>query len=155
MSRFLFDANLSVPGGRKDVMRRVGVYLTILMLPLVAAALILVGTQFTQVSVDQAKELIHKHGGTAEFVILDVRTPEEFAEGHLTRAVNVNLMAPDFERWLGAMDRVKTYLVYCRTGNRSARAIQAMERLGFQSVYHMSEGIVGWQKKAFPLSRSS
>jgi len=69
--------------------------------------------------------------------------------------VNLNLLAPDFESRLRALDRGKTYLVYCRTGNRSVKAIQAMERLGFRSVYHLYEGIVGWQKKGLPLSRAS
>jgi len=119
------------------------------------SAPIAAGTRFPEVTVDQARELIQQRAGTAEFVILDVRTPEEFAEGHVSGAVNLNLMAPDFERRLGVLDRGKTYLVYCRTGNRSAKAIQAMGRLGFRSAYHMFEGIVGWQKKGFPLSRTS
>ena len=130
-------------------MRRTTVCLAILILPWMVAGSILAGTQLTQVSVDQAKEMIQKRGGTADFVVLDVRTPQEFAEGHLPDGVNLNLMTPDFESRLAAMDRAKTYLVYCRTGNRSAKAIQIMERLGFQSVYHMYEGIVGWQKKGF------
>ncbi|HXZ43184.1 MAG TPA: rhodanese-like domain-containing protein [archaeon] len=119
------------------------------IVPLVA------GTRFPEVTVDQAQELIHKHTRDATFVIMDVRTPQEFADGHLSGAMNVNVMAPDFERQLGALDRGKTYLVYCRTGNRSAQAIRVLERLGFRSVYHMFEGIVGWQKKAFPLVKSS
>ena len=127
----------------------------ILALVLGATAPLAAGTRFPEVTVEQARELIQKRAGTAEFVILDVRTPEEFAQGHLSGAVNVNLMAPDFESRLGALDRGKTYLVYCRTGNRSAKAIQTMGRLGFRSVYHMFEGIAGWQKKGFPLSTSS
>lgn len=125
---------------------------TVLAVLLGATAPLTAGTRFLEVTVGQARELIQKSAKDAQFVILDVRTPEEFAQGHLSGAVNVNLMAPDFERRLGAMDRGKTYLVYCRTGNRSAKAIQAMGRLGFRSVYHMFEGIVGWQKKGFPLS---
>jgi len=126
-----------------------------LVLVLGVSAPLAAGTRFPEVTVDQARELIQQRAGTAEFVILDVRTPEEFAEGHLSGAVNVNLMAPDFESRLVALNRGKTYLVYCRTGNRSAKAIRAMRRLGFRSAYHMFEGIVGWQKKGFPLSRPS
>jgi rhodanese-related sulfurtransferase len=125
------------------------------VLSVCATAPLVACTRFSEVTVDQARELIQKRAGTAEFVILDVRTPEEFAEGHISGAVNVNLLPPDFESRLGALDRAKTYLVYCRSGNRSAKAIQAMNRLGFRSVYHMFEGIVGWQKKGFPLSTSS
>lgn len=124
-------------------------------------ALILVGTalaaapEFTDVTVARARALLQERSGKADFVILDVRTPGEFAEGHLPGALNLDLQASDFEARLNGMDRGKTYLVYCRTGNRSQRAIQAMKRLGFRSVFHMTEGIVGWQQQKFPLSRSS
>jgi rhodanese-related sulfurtransferase len=128
---------------------------TVMVLSLGAIAPLTAGTRFQEVTVSQARELIRQRAGSAGFVILDVRTPEEFAEGHLSGALNVNLMAPDFESRLNALDRGKTYLVYCRTGNRSAKATQAMGRLGFRSAYHMFEGIVGWQRKGFPLSTSS
>ena len=107
-------------------LREIIACMTALVMSLGATVPLIAGTRFTEVTVDQARELIQKHAGTAEFVILDVRTPEEFAEGHLFGAVNLNLMGPDFER-----------------------------RLGFRSAYHMFEGIVGWQKKGFPLSTSS
>src|SRR5574337_463253 len=136
-------------GRRKGSMRlrRVAVWMTALAFSLSASALLAAESRASDVTVQRARELMEARGGKAEFVILDVRTPEEFAEGHLSGAVNVNLPAPDFERRLGALDRGKTYLVYCRTGNRSARAIQVMQRLGFRSVYHMTEGILGWEKK--------
>ena len=131
------------------------VCMSALLMSLGATVPLAAGTRFPEVTVDQARQMIQKHAGNAEFVILDVRTTQEFAEGHLSGAVNVDLMAPDFESRLRALDRGKSYLVYCRTGNRSAKAVQAMGRLGFRSVYHMFEGIVGWQKSAFPLVKSS
>jgi len=134
--------------------RKVVAWATILLLVLGASAPLAAGTRFTEVTVAQARELIQKRARDAQFAILDVRTPEEFAEGHLSGAVNVNLMAADFERRLGALDRGRTYLVYCRTGNRSSRAIQIMDRLGFRSVYHMFEGILGWQNRGFPSTKS-
>jgi phage shock protein E len=136
-------------------LRGIIAWMTALVLSLVATISLAAGTRFPELTVDQSRELIQKRTGDSKFVIVDVRTPEEFAEGHLSGAVNLNVMGPDFERQLSALDRGKTYLVYCRTGNRSAKAIQTMERLGFRSVYHMFEGIVGWQKKAFPLVKSS
>ena len=135
--------------------RRVAVCMMALALCLSASGPLAADSRVSDVTVQQARELMQAHGGQAEFVVLDVRTPEEFAEGHLSGAVNVNMLAPDFERRLDALDRGKTYLVYCRTGNRSAKAVQAMQRLGFRSVYHMFEGTVGWQKKGFPFSRAS
>jgi len=49
--------------------------------------------------------------------------------------------------------REKSYLVYCRSGNRSTKAVHAMEQLGFRTLYHMRDGIVGWEKKGLALSR--
>ena len=105
------------------------------------------GSKATNVTVEQARKLIQERGGKADFLILDVRTPAEFAGGHLPGALNVDIQARDFETRLGALDRRKTYLVYCRSGNRSTKAVQAMERMDFQSVYHMTEGVIGWEKK--------
>jgi len=123
----------------------------------VAAAAVPVGagSRVTDVTVEQAHELILKQSGKSDFVILDVRTPAEFREGHIEGAVLLDISAPEFETRVSALDRGKTYLVYCRTGNRSLRAVQTMERLGFRSIYHMNQGIVGWQQKKFPLSRPS
>jgi rhodanese-related sulfurtransferase len=135
--------------------RLIAVWMTMLMLAVGVAAPLAAGPGFMDVTVEKARQLIQERGGKPDFVVLDVRTPGEFADARLPGAVNVDIQAPDFQNRLGALDRGKTYLVYCRTGNRSARAIQAMQRLGFQSVYHMTEGILRWEKKGFPLSRPS
>jgi rhodanese-related sulfurtransferase len=103
--------------------------------------------QATDVSVEQARKLIRERGGKAGFVVLDVRTPAEFSGGHLPGAVNLDIQARDFLTRLEGLDRGKSYLVYCRSGNRSAKAAQAMERMEFPRVYHMREGVIGWEKK--------
>lgn len=70
-----------------------------------------------------------------DVVIIDVRTPGEYAEGHVDGAVLINIQAADFLERVDALDRDTTYVIYCRTGNRSAAAIQAMTDLGFTSLY--------------------
>ena len=109
----------------------------------------------TNVTVGKAQQLIKEGAGKAEFVILDVRTPGEFAEGHIRGAVNLDVQSPDFEKGLRALNRTRGYLVYCRTGNRSRRATMAMEDLGFRSTFHMTEGIVKWKQQNPPLVRPS
>jgi phage shock protein E len=99
------------------------------------------------VSVEQTRELIRERGGTTGFVVLDVRTPAEFADGHLPGAVNLDIRAHDFLTRLGELDRGKSYLVYCRSGNRSTKAVQTMEQMEFPRVSHMREGMIGWEKK--------
>lgn len=62
--------------------------------------------------------------------VLDVRTPEEFAEGHVEGAVLVDIMDPSFEDEIAALDPAVPYVVYCRSGNRSATAAAQMQDLG-------------------------
>jgi phage shock protein E len=67
-------------------------------------------------------------------VILDVRTPEEFASGHLAGSVNIDVSAGDFEQRIATLDPAAKYLIYCRSGNRSAQALARMQGLGFSSL---------------------
>ncbi len=67
-------------------------------------------------------------------VLLDVRTPGEFAEGHLDGAINIDVQSADFEAQLGRLDPDVPYIVYCRTGNRSGQAIDRMEAFGFADL---------------------
>lgn len=66
-------------------------------------------------------------------VVIDVRTPQEYAEGHLAGARNVPL-AGDFEAAVERLPRDERYVLYCRTGSRSRQAAQLMEQLGFTDV---------------------
>lgn len=77
-------------------------------------------------------------------VLLDVRTPEEFAAGHLPGATNLNVEAADFAQRLQAMDSSRPYAVYCRSGNRSRVAMTTMQQLGFTSLYDLAGGITAW-----------
>jgi rhodanese-related sulfurtransferase len=72
---------------------------------------------------------------TSGAVVVDVRTPAEFAAGHLDGAVNIDVQdAPGFAAAVGGLDPAATYVVYCRTGNRSAQAVARMTDLGFTVV---------------------
>ena len=71
---------------------------------------------------------------TTDTVIIDVRTPEEFASGHLEGAVNINLQSGQFEQEVGTLPLDGEYLVYCRSGNRSAQAVSIMQDLGFTDL---------------------
>ena len=79
-------------------------------------------------------------------VILDVRTPAEFAEGHLPGAVNLPVESPDFTAQIAGLDPSVPYAVYCRSGNRSQVAMDVMTQTGFTDVYHLGGGIGAWQQ---------
>lgn len=86
-------------------------------------------------------------------VVLDVRTEKEFAAGHIPGARNLDFNAADFERKLDDLDKAKVYLVHCATGRRSARACEAMSRLGFKTVVELPAGFRGWEKAGKPVQR--
>lgn len=81
---------------------------------------------------------------TADVVVLDVRTPDEFAEGHLEGAVNMDVSSPDFTAGLAELDPSSTYAVYCRSGNRSQVALQQMQGAGIEAVADLAGGIQAW-----------
>jgi rhodanese-related sulfurtransferase len=84
-------------------------------------------------------------------VIVDVRTPAEFAEGHLERAVLIDLSAAGFRDGITELDRSATYFVYCQSGNRSGQATAIMAELGFENVFDLDGGILAWQAAGAPV----
>lgn len=105
------------------------------------------------ITVDKADDLIQENAGNPDFIIIDVRTPEEYAGGYIDTAVNIDYYTADFRTQLAALDKDKAYLIYCRTGKRSAGARDIMAELGFREVYNMSGGIVAWQAEGRPVVR--
>ncbi len=70
-----------------------------------------------------------------DVTVIDVRTPAEFAEGHLEDAELVDIYEPAFRDEIDGLDRDGSYVLYCRTGNRSGQAAAFMRELGFTEVY--------------------
>ncbi len=89
----------------------------------------------------------------ADLVVLDVRTPEEFAEGHLEGAVLVDFYDPDFADQLAELEPDVPYLLYCRSGNRSGQTTALMADLGFTDVADIDGGIVAWEQQGLPVVR--
>ena len=77
-------------------------------------------------------------------VLVDVRTPAEFAAGHLPEATLIDFEAADFAAKIATLDKTKTYALYCRSSNRSGQAMALMTQAGFTSVYHLGGGINAW-----------
>lgn len=102
------------------------------------------GAEIRQVSADQAEELIKANTGNKNFVILDIRTPGEYSSGHIPNAVLLDFHSPAFKENLAGLNKNRTYLMYCRSGNRSARALDMMRELGFTRVLELRGGIKSW-----------
>ncbi len=84
-------------------------------------------------------------------VVLDVRTPKEFAAGHIGGATNINFLAADFAKAITGLDTNQAYLVHCAVGGRSTQALPKLEKMQFQSLYHLDGGIKAWEKAGFPV----
>ncbi|MGB0306012.1 MAG: rhodanese-like domain-containing protein [Flavobacteriaceae bacterium] len=81
-----------------------------------------------------------------EAVVLDVRTEEEFESGYIPNAKNIDLrMGSGFIDEINSLDKSKSYYVYCRSGARSAQAVQLMRDLGFNKTYNLLGGILEWE----------
>ncbi len=86
-----------------------------------------------------------------DLVILDVRTPEEFAEGHIDGAVMIDFYRDDFAAEVAKLDPDVPYVLYCRSGNRSGQTTALMTELGFNAVDDVDGGVLAWQNAGLPL----
>lgn len=84
-------------------------------------------------------------------VILDIRTPEETAEGHLEGATFINFLGEDFENQLLTLNKKKTYYVYCRSAKRTIPATEKMMAMGFKKVFMLEGGINNWKEQGKPV----
>ncbi|RAV30839.1 rhodanese-like domain-containing protein [Sinomicrobium soli] len=98
----------------------------------------------------QVKDVDITSAGSKELqkgFLVDVRTAEEFGEGHLPGALNLDCLEPDFLAQWKNIDKETPVYVYCRTGKRSARVSKSLDSLGFQNVTNLKGGYEAWKKK--------
>lgn len=85
--------------------------------------------------------------------LIDVRTPSEYAEGHLANAVNININDSDFKAKIEALDKTKPILVYCKSGGRSGRACSQLKEMGFTTITDLDGGITDWKAHEKPIEK--
>ena len=97
----------------------------------------------TNVDASTFKSLISKNTGE----LIDVRTPREHQAGAIAGTThNIDVSNRSFKQEISKLDKNKTYLVYCRSGARSGRAVKIMESMGFKHLYNLKRGYMGWKK---------
>ena len=90
------------------------------------------------------KPFSEKITATPNAQVIDVRTPREFAGGHLDNALNIDWLNDTFEANAQKLDKTKPVFVYCKTSNRSPQAAAKLEELGFKTIYNMQGGLLKW-----------
>ena len=118
------------------------------LLALLMLVLLAVPALARDISVQDAAALLQNP--PQGLVILDVRTPAEFREGHLPGAVNMDYFGAPFETQIQSLPKTAPVLLYCRTGNRSGSAYDIMTKAGIGNILHMNEGITKWQQLGLP-----
>ncbi|MCW5919497.1 MAG: thioredoxin fold domain-containing protein [Bacteroidetes bacterium] len=94
------------------------------------------------------EKMLHE---TPDAQVIDVRTPEEFNDGHLKNALNMNVNSKDFENRAPYLDKAKPLFVYCYSGGRSAKACEYFEKMGFKVIYDMEGGYSAWTDANLPV----
>lgn len=119
------------------------VIVTVLILSLVYKSLAISQGDFTNISTSEIASLLENN---PDLVLLDVRTPKETAAGKIKNALEVNVLSPNFSKKIGTLDKSKSYLVYCRSGKRSANACNIMSKQEFPKLYNLEGGYNAWVK---------
>ncbi|MFO7699234.1 MAG: rhodanese-like domain-containing protein [Acidimicrobiia bacterium] len=127
---------------------RKGVLLIALAAAIAVAGCSPSGATLETVSPEAAAEVI---ANTPDVVVLDIRTPEEFAEGFIEGASNIDFYRSDFAGQLDMLDKDAPYVVYCRSDNRSGDAMDVFADLGFTNVTEIDGGIVNWYESGLPI----
>ncbi len=119
-------------------------------LSLVAILFIISAFTPTELTIIYSKDVNKMMSGKTKYVLLDVRTPGEFNSGHIKGAINIDVNQNDVYSKIDNLDKKATYIVYCRTQNRSQVVGNYMISKGFKEVYKMQDGITGWVANGFP-----
>jgi len=104
----------------------------------------------TDLTVEKFQQYITAHPKTP---VLDVRTAEEFATGHIKGATNVPVNDSNFNLLVNKIDKTAPVMVYCRSGHRSRMACTKLAALGFTQIYNLDKGIVSWQEAGKPVTK--
>lgn len=102
----------------------------------------------THVDAQGAHALLASQPGT---LVLDIRTPREIEGGYIESAIFADFSHNDFEAQLTALDKETPYIVHCKGGGRSTKALSTLEKLGFKNITHMDGGLDDWKRAKLPL----
>ncbi len=105
---------------------------------------------------DLSAEEFNKKMNTKNTVVIDLRTPPEIAsKGKIKGAMEIDYLSKDAEAKIKALDKSKTYLLYCAGGGRSGECMELMTKNGFKQVYHMNKGFSDWLKQGYEIEKQN
>ncbi len=109
---------------------------------------------YGDMSATEIQQLLQVQSDNPDLIVLDVRTPDEFSDAHINPnglpLVNLDFYNDSFATELTELDKSKSYVIYCRSGNRSTQTVALLKGMGFENVYHLQGGIQAWQQANLP-----
>lgn len=99
------------------------------------------------------RDVVSKIESTTDIIVVDVRTPAEYNDGHIEGAQLINWNDSQFENQINQLDKSKPIVVYCAVGGRSGKAYARLKTLGFKEVFDMKGGFDAWRKEQLPISK--
>lgn len=126
-------------------MKRLSFLIALCTLPVMAFA----ADKVKNVDAEKAAKLIAE----GKVTVLDVRSEDEFKEGHIKGATNADILENDFAKKLESLDKTKPVLVHCQAGGRSTRSLPKLEQAGFSEIYHLNSGMAGWIEAGKPVEK--
>ena len=105
------------------------------------------------VSVGEFQKIYNQNIRNINYQILDVRTPQEYFQGHIPGAKNIDFYSSNFKEELNKLDKNKTYMIYCRSGHRSGETLKIMKELGFKNIINLEYGFNSWIAKGYKIEK--
>jgi rhodanese-related sulfurtransferase len=106
-------------------------------------------TKVTHVDAEAAAKFVQEK----KVDVLDVRTADEFKEGHIAGAKNIDFTENTFAALVKELDKTKPLLVHCAAGGRSTKSLEVLKKEGFTNVYHLDGGFKNWEKAGKPVTK--
>ncbi|MBQ9406049.1 MAG: rhodanese-like domain-containing protein [Desulfovibrio sp.] len=144
--QFLLSALNTAPKGR-SLFRRAAYIVALLLLPLTSVC--------AARDVNLAEAFQAMQTADSDFHIVDVRSRQEYEQGHVPGAINMDVADPNFPLMLQELPKNASVVVYCRSGRRSAVAVRIMESLGYIRILHMKDGWLAWEKAGLPSEKQA
>ena len=127
---------------------------TKLLLPVLALLFCSFTTVMAQTKVEvNSKQVSSMLQKDKKWIVLDVRTADEFNSGHIKGAVNIDIRQPDAFSKIDKLNKNAKYIVHCRTNHRSGMAVEHMLQSGFKNIYQMMDGWSGWSTNDLPVQK--
>ena len=141
------------------MLQKAGFFWVLIILSLFSAGCLTKNVQIIQdktgtwnLTAFEARNIIESNSSNSNYIILDVRTRNEFDSGHIAGSLSIDVSSDSFNDEILKLPMNKDYIIYCQSGRRSQKAVDKMKKMGYSKLYHIIGGIEAWKRAGFTLT---